>query len=316
MLLKSNFGLIQRTNSFFQGCQNVSIFSAYIKLNQLEELNKDKKINRIVVRWEIEDLVKGVSDFEELFTYCKENDIALYRNTRIHLKAIWNNENSVLFGSANITGKGIGEKGNNFNYELAGIVNPISFEDITYFNFIIQSSELVNDDLFLEMKNLVDNIEIPTIEFPKLPTKKKIDDELLISQLPMTCSPEHLIEILKNPNDFPLEEQLKAAHDKVLYDIVIEDGYEITLTKLKDAFNEKIIIQKVKLTIEEAPRKSLKYGDVVNWIQEKTTTVPTPMRWEIKEEQIVNNLYEWICFFDQAFYWDRPRHSQIIYSRN
>lgn len=315
MLFKSNSNLLNSTIDFINGNKTLTIFSAYIKLYQLEELNQDKKINRIVVRWEIEDLVKGVSDFEELYTYCKVYDIALYRNTRIHLKAIWNNENSVLFGSANITGKGIGEKESNYNYELAGIANPISFEDIAYLNFIIQISELVNEDLFMEIKNLVDNIKLPTIEFPKLPTKKKMDDDLLISQLPMTSSPEHLLEILKNPNDFSLEEQLKAAHDKVLYDIVIEDGYEITLTRLKDAFNQKIITQKIKLTIREDPRKSLGYGQVVRWIQENTTTVPTPMSWEIKKEQFVNNLYEWICFFDENFYWDTPRHSQIIYFR-
>ena len=124
----------------------VSILSAYLKLDQLKILNTEKKVNRVVVRWEIEDLVKGVSDFKDLYEYCKENNIALFRNTRIHLKAIWNNENSVLFGSANITGRGIGEKGDNFNYELAGIANPISFDDISYLNYIIQESELVNDE--------------------------------------------------------------------------------------------------------------------------------------------------------------------------
>ena len=313
MLFKSNSNLLYSTIDFINCNETLSIFSAYIKLNKLEEQNQEKKINRIVVRWEIEDLVKGVSDFEELYTYCKENDIALYRNTRIHLKAIWNNENSVLFGSANITGKGIGEKGSNYNYELAGIANPISFEDIAYLNFIIQISELVNDDLFMEIKNLVENIELPTIEFPKLPTKKKIDDELLISQLPMTSSPEHLLKILQNPNDFPLEEQLKAAHDKVLFDVNVV--VENSLIKLKDSFNDKLIIKKLKISIKESDTKSMRYGQVVRWLQDNTTTVPTPLSWEIKKEQFVNNLYEWICFLDNNYFWGQPNHSQVIQFR-
>ena len=56
---------------FINNNDNISIFSAYIKLEQLKYLNKENKINRIIVRWEIEDLVTGVSDFEVLYEYCK-----------------------------------------------------------------------------------------------------------------------------------------------------------------------------------------------------------------------------------------------------
>lgn len=313
MLFKSSTNLEKGAIDYITNNESITLFSAYLKLGQLKILNSEKKVNRIIVRWEIEDLVKGVSDFEDLYEYCKDNNIALYRNTRIHLKAIWNNENSVLFGSANITGKGIGEKGDNFNYELAGIANPISFDDISYLNFIIQVSELVNDELFSEIKNLVDNIELPIIEFPELPTKKKMDDEFLLSQLPMTSSPELLFKILQNPNNFPFEEQLKASHDRSLYHIRIEEGFETSISKLNEIFNEKEIIKKLKLDIRENSRRSMGYGQVVRWIQENTTTVPTPMSWELKKEQIVNNLYEWICFFDDRYSWDTPNHSQVIY---
>lgn len=313
MLFKSNINLSSSAIEFINSNEIISILSAYLKLDQLKILNTEKKINRIVVRWEIEDLAKGVSDFEDLYEYCKYNNIALFRNTRIHLKAIWNNENSVLYGSANITGKGIGEKGNNFNYELAGIANPISFDDISYLNFIIQESELVNDELILEIKKLIENIEIPTFEFPQLPTKKKMEDDFLLSQLPMTSSPELLLEILQNPNDFCLDDQLKAAHDKTVYNVQIEFGHDSTIKNLQDVFNQKAIVIKLKSAIIENQRKSMGYGQVVRWIQENTSTVPTPMSWEIKKEQIVNNLYEWICFFDYRYTWDTPNHSQVIY---
>jgi hypothetical protein len=229
------------------------------------------------------------------------------------LKAIWNNENSVLFGSANITGRGIGEKGVNFNYELAGIANPISFDDISYLNFIIQESELVNDELVLQIKNLIEKIELPTFEFPELPTKKKMEDEFLLSQLPMINSPELLVNILQSPNDFQIEEQIKASHDKVVYNVKIEEGIEKSISKLKVSFNEKEIIKKLKLDIRENQRMSMGYGQVVRWIQENTTTVPTPMSWELKKEQIVNNLYDWICYFDSNYIWNIPKsHSQVI----
>jgi hypothetical protein len=312
MLYKSGINLFESTRKFFETSNSTTIFSAYIKLNQLVELNKCRNVQRIVVRWEIEDIIKGVSDFEELYDYCRRNNIALLRNTRIHLKAIWDNQNSVLFGSANVTGKGIGEKGNNFNYELAGLANPISFDDISYLNFIIQESELVTENLFLEIKNIIDFIELPTFDFPELPTVKKIEDDFLISQLPMTGSPQLLLEILQKPNNFTLDEQLKASHDSAVFSVNIELGLETSMELLKEMFNQKPIIQRLKTAIIKDERNSMGYGTVVRWIQANTTTVPTPMSWEIKKEQFVNNLYVWICSLDGRFSWDAPNHSQVI----
>ena len=42
------------------------------------------------------------------------------------------------------------------------------------------------------------------------------------------------------------------------------------------------------------------YGQVVRWLQANTTTVPTPLSREIKDKQIVNNLNNWIIYFDEA----------------
>jgi hypothetical protein len=313
VLFRSGDNLDSSVKGFIDGNDHITIFSAYIKLEQLEKYNFKGNIDRIVVRWEVEDLVKGVSDFQALYEYCKQFDIALYRNTRIHLKALWNNENSVLFGSANLTGKGMGEMGINYNFELSGIANPISFDDFSYLNLIIQVSEFVNDSLFIELKNLVEQIELPIFEFPELPTKKKMEDEFLISQLPMTSTPDIFLEILVNPYTFCLDDQLKAAHDRALYEVNFEGNINEVYSQLKEKFNSMAIIRKLKMHIMESPRYSMGYGQVVRWIQENTTTVPTPMSWEIKKEQIVNNLYEWICFFDDRFSWDTPNHSQVMY---
>jgi hypothetical protein len=317
MLFKSGNNLNTSVLSFIAENKQLTVYSAYIKLDQLKAYNDVGNIDRIIVRWEIEDLVKGISDFESLYEYCKVNNIALYRNTRIHLKAIWNNENSVLFGSANVTGKGMGERGSDYNYELSGIANQISFDDISYLNFIIQESEFVSNALFSALKKVVDSIELPIFDYPEFPTSKKMEDDFLISQLPMTKSPESLLTILRNPNNFSLEEQLKASHDKTIFNIDIECGTDNYLEKLKVTFNNKAIIKKLKLDIAESPRKSMGYGQVVKWIQDNTTTVPTPLSWEIKKDQFVNNLYEWICFFDENFTWDVPgSHSQVIKYNN
>ena len=105
------------------------------QLDQLIKINSQKRIKQIIVRWEIQDLCLGVSDLE-LYEYCLTNKITLKRNTRIHLKAFWNNKSSVMFGSANVTKRGLGE-GFKYNFELNGQQEYCSNDDRIYFQQII-----------------------------------------------------------------------------------------------------------------------------------------------------------------------------------
>lgn len=309
MLHKSGINLEVSALQFIEANESVTLFSAYIKLEELKRINVSKKINRIIVRWEIQDLCMGSSDLE-VYDYCQENGIRLFRNTRIHLKAFWNNELSVVFGSANISNRGLGEK-DNYNFELNGNVSPLSFSDILYFNEIIEKSEYVSDELFDKLKTHVDETPIPTLEFPELATSKNHIDYFLISQLPMTTNVERLLGVYKDHGDLDFEEMNCVTHDLVLYGIPNSlDDWDL-INQLNEKFNLHPFIIAIKDQIKE--NGSLNYGRVVRWIQENTTTVPSPKSWELKKEQLVNTLYDWICYFDPNFYWDIPNHSQVIY---
>ena len=88
MIFKSGWNLKSSIIDFVQNAEELVLLCAYVKTNQIIELNKANKFQAIVVRWEIEDLVKGASDLS-LFDYCNENKIALFRNTRLHMKVLW-----------------------------------------------------------------------------------------------------------------------------------------------------------------------------------------------------------------------------------
>ena len=95
MLYKSGENLFSGALDFISKSEEVTVFSAYIRTDQLKQLNVENKINRIIVRWEIRDLHQGASDLD-LYHYCKEKKIALYRNTRIHLKCLRNERDTVF----------------------------------------------------------------------------------------------------------------------------------------------------------------------------------------------------------------------------
>jgi hypothetical protein len=312
MLYKSGNNLEKGAIDFISNSESITLFSAYIKLEELKRININNNIKQIIVRWEIEDLCKGVSDIE-LYQYCIDNGIALYRNTRLHMKVIWNNQDKVLFGSANITGRGLGEK-SNYNFELNGIKEALSLFDIIYFNQVISSSEYVSSDLYNELLDKVTNTILPVITFPEIPTIKKETDYFLLSQLPMSKSPDELYQVSINSQDFNIIEQNFAAHDIALFGINPFNEYSLFKIELKEKFNSHPFMIALKEFIKTEPRQSLRYGGVVDWIINNTTTVPTPRSWELKQDQIVNILYSWICEFDEKFTWNIPgARSQVIY---
>ena len=246
-----------------------------------------------------------------MYYYCLDNNITLYRNTRIHLKAFWNNAQDVLFGSANVTGRGLGEKGK-YNYELNGTTNDIKYGDIAYFNEIIMNSEYLTPTLFEEIKSLVDQTELPTIDYPIIETKRNKEDYFLLSNLPMTESVEELYEGYCSPSNLDMNEINYVSHDIALYNIPKNLDEFSFHNYVKKTFNLHPFIIKLKEHIKVLPRQSLNYGGVVRWIQENTTTVPTPRAWEIKQDIIVNTLYTWICTLDDEFTWETPNFSQVI----
>ena len=110
MLYKSGINLFSGALDFISESNEITLFCAYVRTEQLVKLNKEKKIKQIVVRWEIKPSPRA-SDLD-LYNYCKDNNIILYRNTRIHLKCMLNEKSDTFLGSANFTGRGIGEAAN------------------------------------------------------------------------------------------------------------------------------------------------------------------------------------------------------------
>jgi hypothetical protein len=319
MLYRSGENLFSGALDFISKSEQISVFSAYIRTAQLKELNRENKISQIVVRWEIRDLHQGASDLD-LYQYCKDNNITLYRNTRIHLKCLRNNHDKVFLGSANVTGRGIGERANMFNFELNSLNERIEFSDLLYLDKIVSKSEYVTEELFEIIKKKVESLE----DFKKqeeeyqnvdIRTERKESDYFLISELPMFNDIKALYQAAQNIEELsPLEKQC-VSHDLATFDLSISKSQEEFYSDLKQVFNRHKFIVKLKTRIMEDRRGSLNYGGVVSWITENTTTVPTPISWELKEQQVVNILYKWICFFDSDFVVERPRHSEIIFYR-
>ena len=310
MLFKSGINLEKEVINFIRANKDITLFSAYIKTEELKKINIDNKIKRIIVRWEIQDLHLGVSDLD-LYNYCNLNNIALYRNTRLHLKVIWNNQRNIVYGSANVTSRGLGESGR-YNFELNGSLNMISNEDILYFNKIIFESEYVDIKLYEKISLALKGIQNTPFEYPLLDSNKTLADKFLISQLPQTKDVQTLIDHYFNITDLNSDDVFQIMHDITLYNLINIDSRELLIQKLSAEFNNHPFIKTFKNVVINEPNSSMRFGVVRRWFAENTTTVPTPTPWDLDIN--IQTLYSWICYFDNRFSWSRPgTFSQVLF---
>lgn len=285
----------------------LSLFSPYIKLEALKKINSSKSIKRIVVAWHKEDILKGVSDLE-LYEYCKEHNIELYRNPRIHLKVLWDGDQNIVLGSANITNKGLGFVENS-NFELSVNLNQVSYEIKNYLNMIVSNSVLITDDIY---NQILHQLDIENTLYPKLgdfEIIEKNDDYFLLSQLPQSYSPEYLLAVVKSQGNLNDLDNRCMENDLKTYRILYQSDEQF-LNDLSNAFLSHPFIKKFSQHIESLG--SLRYGGVVRWIQENCKEVPIPRSFELKQDGVVNILYRWLCYFDKTFEVIRPNHSEVI----
>ena len=319
MLFRSGDNLSRGVLDFINNSKELTLYSAYIKTNQLIKLNKDGKINRIVVRWEIKDLHQGSSDLD-LYHYCVDNRIALYRNTRIHLKCLRNNEEEVFLGSANFTGRGIGEVPPAYNLELNALSRNISLVDALYLDKIVSQSEYMTEELFQKIRSILEGLEEykrqeEEYKNSELASKKEGVDCYLISELPMFYNVATLYKSAHSFQDLDVLQKKCISHDLATYGTKIDQSEEEFYSELRVVFNSHRFVMELKDVVKQDRRQSLNYGSIVQWIRNNTTTVPTPISWELKEQQIVNILFDWICYFDSDFTVERPGYSEVLFYR-
>ena len=311
-IFQNGYDLQERLLEFLENKENVVVFSPYTKKKKLLQLLEHCEFSVLVVRWLPVDILSGASDLE-VYDVCKERGITLYRNPRLHLKA-FSDEKSLFFGSANISERGISlESVKQFNYELATVAN-LDFRTRIYLKRVILESSLITEDLINQYGEQIGRIDKSKMDPEDF--QPGLIDPFLLSSLPMTQSIELLIEIYAgSESDFSQEELQCAAHDLALYVVPDRLSPNELEKHLQSQFNAHPFIIVFKNFIEGQPGKSSNYGGVIRWIQNNTTSVPIPRSWELKQMQIVNILYEWVCYFDSNFYWDQPNISQVIYKK-
>ena len=290
MLYRNGQNLSDELSTFLTGSENLKIYAPYIKYDILKHLLTNvKNCHSVCVRWQPNDLISGASDLE-IYQICKDKNIPLFMNNRLHLKVYLRNYSEVFLTSANISSRALNIPENQwFNYEVGNIVTGISLADKAYFSFIDSQSVLITDDLYDSIKlQLMDLQESNRDE--EFVISELNNAGFLISALPLTESPELLFQIYSAEMDFDVSMLNLAAHDIGLYNIRTGLNELDFFRCLKTNFFKHPFI---KLLISNIIKKDeMFFGEVKEFIHQNCADVPLPRKWEITDN--IKILYSWL----------------------
>ncbi|CBK74193.1 hypothetical protein CIY_13930 [Butyrivibrio fibrisolvens 16/4] len=139
---------------------SVQIITAYCKKNTFEKLDSvisnDVHNKRLLVRFRLDDVLKGSTDFE-ILEYGVQHGWNVFLRFDLHAKTYIVDNKRGLVGSANATNSGlnIGKAG---NMEMATFVD-VEPGDVEKINGLFDDAIPVDDELLLKMKQQFESIE-------------------------------------------------------------------------------------------------------------------------------------------------------------
>lgn len=138
---------------------SVQIITAYCKEKTLKhldyEINSEVKDKRLLVRFRLEDLLKGSTDFG-ILQYGLDRGWKVYVRFDLHAKTYIVDNKRGLVGSANVTNSGF-NLGKSGNMEMAAFVD-IEEKDIKKIENLFKDAVPVTEDLLLKMKQQFDAV--------------------------------------------------------------------------------------------------------------------------------------------------------------
>ena len=311
MLVKSGIDMFDTLVDFFSKSTKVQIYSAYIKFNALTSLidRHLDKVECVCVRWQPQDLIRDSSDLD-VYKYLKRNNIPLYINNRLHLKAYIDNYRRCYVGSNNISQRALGlSPKESCNYEVGCFIPELSISDRLYYSNIMNEAILMDDRLFEKIEAFVadqkNNREAEEYDFPI----KNMDRDFLISALPICENVTQFTDIYFHGSKYDDVAVQCMLHDVALYGIPLSTKEDDLISYLKQGFFTQPFI--CSFINNLLIKRQVFFGEAKQWLQENCTDVPVPKKWEITKN--VQILFRWIQELgDGKYIIDRPNYSECL----
>lgn len=307
ILSESNFKNIAQ-QKISSAKKYIKVISAYIKKNGISWLHEQLPNNvecEIYAKFSPIDLITGASDLD-CFLQIKEYNWKLFINNDLHSKVIIIDSEYVLLGSQNLTSRGYGIAVNP-NLET-GVLLKCDLQELERLNKIFNSSVLLNDEIYKELKIWVEKnkIDKKIISYPASIQEKLITnlDNIQVLDFPQLDFQEFISSSNGNEES--------NSHFKELLNIVsLEQFSENTDQLIKGLKIYKWIINELNKT----QNKELYFGTLSSLVHDALIDDPKPYRKSVKELQ--KNLYSYLeVIKDKEIFFDQPNHSVRMYLKS
>jgi hypothetical protein len=282
----------------------VAICSAYLRADALRIIlaGRKRSLNgRVLVRWQLCDLLSGASDLDS-YHVAREAGLQLMVRPDFHGKLFSVSDHGMVVGSANATLSGLGLR-SGANEEICTQV-PASAANLELLERVFSESVLVDDTLFSDISSIVSthSSRTTTAGFeawpPSLLTRLsplKPIDRLFTSEC--FASELHPPFDRKITVDDPRDQRLLGVSSPNLTS-------EEAASRLRQTRIFHWLVQRL-----ERSQGALFFGALTNELHDALLVDPAIYRMEVK--QILRNLFSWCSALPEAgIVVDRPGHSQ------
>jgi hypothetical protein len=287
---------------------DISICSAFLRSSIIKDLSSKfhkKSAVRVMVRWQLGDLLAGASDLES-YKYCVELGWKFFVCLNFHGKVFHLPGHGVIVGSANATESGFGLLSRS-NSEACTIVVE-SDSNIQFINHLFGKSIEMNDVLFAEIEEVFNKstgnsvlVEWPNKIIQELTPTNNLKNKLFLSE----CLKTNGEELLSSNSELSAD----ARSDLSLLGL---QEHQANVDSIVRQFKKTKIFALLHLLLEEQGGE-VYFGALTSAVHGWLIEDPTPHRREVKD--LVKNLYGWIAGFNSGVVGlvvDRPNHSERI----
>ena len=273
---------------------SVQIITAYCKEKTLKrldyEINSEVKDKRLLVRFRLEDLLKGSTDFG-ILQYGLDRGWKVYVRFDLHAKTYIVDNKRGLVGSANVTNSGF-NLGKSGNMEMAAFVD-IEEKDIKKIANLFKDAVPVTEDLLEKMKKQLEGINAN-----KTKEENRWDDSIRSLFNPQ-------IETLFS-YELPESFELKKGE----YFAFLDEEYDGNKENLKNIFRWSNSYLWLLGTLQKN-KGCMYFGELSSCLHNSVVSDPKPYRREIKV--MLANLLQLIEKLEMdEIVIDRPNYSQRI----
>ena len=274
------------------------IITAYCKEKTLKyldsQINTEVKEKKLLVRFRLDDILKGSTDFE-ILRYGIEHGWDVYVRFDLHAKTYIVDNKRGLVGSANVTNSGlnIGKSG---NMEMAAFVD-VEPDDIDKISGLFNDAILIDSDIMTNLKKQYDLVE-----------KEERKEGLSWDNSILKLFNPHINALFSYelPDDF----ELKSGE----YFSFLDEFFDGNKDKLKEIFRW----SNIYLWLLDTLRKNdgcMYFGELSASLHNTVVSDPKPYRKDIKI--MLGNLLRLIEELEmEEIVIDRPNYSQRIRMKN